>query len=258
MPNGPAHREMREDRMNKPKDYRPLLGTANAKTIKGEELGYTTGILYLAPANEAGIGNLCPMASAGCRNACLFTAGRGRMAPVRDARIEKTLFWHRNREAFLASLIFDIESLVKSCRRTGQIPAIRLNGTSDIIWEKQKFQGNTLFDLFPDIQFYDYTKIWTRFLGRLPANYHLTFSRSESNDEKVDWIISTCPDVNIAAVFSEDNFPATYKGRKVIDADLHDLRFLDHKGVICGLKAKGDGKKDKSGFVISPFINRGA
>jgi len=233
----------------KPKNYRSLLGTANAKTIKGESLGYTTGILYMAPANEAGIGNLCPMASKGCRDACLFTAGRGKQANVRDARIDKTLFWHRDREAFMLSLIYDIECLVQSCKRSGQIPAIRLNGTSDVIWEKQTFQGRTLFDLFPDVQFYDYTKIWTRFNRTLPDNYHLTFSRSESNEDKVDWIIANHPKVNIAVVFA-NKLPKKYKGRKVIDADQHDLRFLDKPGVICGLDAKGDGKKDTSGFVV--------
>lgn len=234
----------------KPKNYRPLLGYANAKTSKGESLGYRTGILYLAPANEAGIGNLCPMASKGCRDACLFTAGRGRMSNVKNARVEKTLFWHRDREAFMLSLIYDIESLVDECKRTGMIPAIRLNGTSDIIWERQKFQGNTLFDLFPDVQFYDYTKIWTRFNANLPPNYHLTFSRSESNGDKVQWLIDNHPNANVAVVFSGD-LPKKYLGRKVIDADLHDLRFLDKRGVICGLTAKGDGKKDASGFVVA-------
>jgi hypothetical protein len=236
--------------MNKPKDYRTLLGTENAKTTKGEDLGYRTGILYLAPASEAGIGNLCPMASKGCRTACLFTAGRGRMDNVKNARIDKTLFWYHNREAFFCSLIYDIECLVKSCRKSGQIPAIRLNGTSDIIWERQLFQGRNIFDMFPDVQFYDYTKIWTRFNSRLPPNYHLTFSRSEENDAKVDWIISNHSKVNVAVVFSGD-LPKKYKGRKVINADDHDLRFLDRSGVICGLKAKGDGKKDKSGFVVN-------
>ena len=149
----------------------------------------------------------------------------------------------------MLSLIYDIESLVESCKRSGQIPAIRLNGTSDIIWEKQTFQGRTLFDLFPDVQFYDYTKIWTRFNRTLPDNYHLTFSRSESNEDKVDWIIANHPKVNIAVVFA-NKLPKKYKGRKVIDADQHDLRFLDKPGVICGLDAKGDGKKDTSGFVV--------
>ena len=149
----------------------------------------------------------------------------------------------------MSDLRKSIKKIIRKAKRDGLIPAIRLNGTSDVIWEKQTFQGRTLFDLFPDVQFYDYTKIWTRFNRTLPDNYHLTFSRSESNEDKVDWIIANHPRVNVAVVFSGD-LPKKYKGRKVIDADQHDLRFLDKSGVICGLKAKGNGKKDKSGFVV--------
>lgn len=236
--------------VSKPKDYRPLLGYENAKTSKGNSLGYRTGILYLAPAKEAGIGNLCPMSSAGCRKACLFTAGRGRFENVKSARIEKTLFFYRNRKAFFDSLIYDIQSLIRYCDRHGLKPAVRLNGTSDIIWEKQKHEGKTVFELFPFVQFYDYTKIYTRFYsGLLPVNYHLTFSRSEENQDACIQLMSDHPTVNIAAVFGGREIPTWY-GREVIDADQHDLRFLDKPGVICGLKAKGDAKKDKSGFVI--------
>jgi hypothetical protein len=103
---------------------------------------------------------------------------------------------------------------------------------------------------YPNIQFYDYTPNVSRMIqflrGELPENYHLTFSRKENNQSKVELIASMGG--NIAAVF--DKLPDTYLGKKVIDGDETDLRFMDDKNVIVGLKAKGRGKKDSSGFVI--------
>jgi hypothetical protein len=236
--------------MKKPKNYRPLLSVgADAKTVKGEDAMYITGILYLAPAREAGIGNMCPMASKGCATACLFTAGRGRFTNVKKARVDKTLLFHRNRELFMECLIYDIEQLIRRAAKAGMTPCVRLNGTSDVQWERQLVDGKCIMDWFPDVQFYDYTKIWTRFSRNLPTNLHLTFSRSESNQDKVEWVIANHPHVNIAAVFA-DTLPETWCGRPVISGDEDDVRFNDPKGVIVGLKAKGQAKNDTSGFVV--------
>lgn len=231
-----------------------LLTIENAKTVKGEALGYLTGILYLAPADESvpfGGKNLCPMASEGCAKSCLFTAGRGRFEKVKTARINKTLHFVNNTDVFFSDLYKSVARIIRLAKKQDLTPAIRLNGTSDIVWEKI----STVIQDFPTVQFYDYTKIWKRALdfhnGKLPSNYHLTFSRSEENQEYVDLIL-TETQTNIAVVFPDDNFPATWKGREVISADEHDLRFLDKKGVICGLKAKGPAKKDTSGFVVFP------
>ena len=228
---------------------RLLVADGNAKTVKGRAKGYMTGIMYLAPADEAGRGTVCSMSSAGCREACLFTAGHGRFDSVRDARITKTNLWFDDRKAFMHNLILDIISVVEKAEREGLTPCIRLNGTSDIMWEKQKYKGKTLFQWFPDLQFYDYTKIWTRFSKKLPDNYHLTFSRSEENDALIAKVLRLAPDANVAVVFSGE-LPETWNGMEVINSDQDDLRFLDPKGVVCGLKAKGDAKKDKSGFVV--------
>ena len=222
----------------------------NAKTIKGQKKGFMTGILYLAPSNESGAMNTCPQASAGCRAACLYTAGRGRFNNVKDARIRKTKEFVYNREGFMLQLANDIRSLVKKAERAGMIPCVRLNGTSDIAWEDVKVEGaRNIFELFNSIQFYDYTKRVERLVSFRVSpikNYHITFSRSESNELKTNLAMSLGH--NIAVVFKD--IPERWQGWEVVSGDESDLRFLDKDNVIVGLKAKGDAKKDKIGFVV--------
>jgi hypothetical protein len=134
-------------------------------------------------------------------------------------------------------LVYLVVVLVVCLKHEGEaIPVFRLNGTTDITWEKFNiFNGKNIFEIFPDVQFYDYTKNHTRFNKVLPANYHLTFSRSETNHAKSLELLSR--GINVAMVF--DAIPATYEGYEVINADADDLRFLDSKGgVICGLRYK--------------------
>lgn len=231
----------------KPANYRPLLTVENAKTIKGEKLGYLTGILYLAPANEAGRANICAGASEGCKKVCLYTAGRGRFAEIKNARISKTHFYFDNRDAFLASLRHDIRALIARAVRLGLKPAVRVNGTSDLPWLALQMASE-----FPQVTFYDYTKL-DRAWDRTRANYHLTFSHSETNGDQCQRALAH--GVNVAVVFDTKKgqlLPETHFGARVIDGDEHDLRFLDaYQGVVIGLRAKGDAKKDCSGFVVS-------
>lgn len=230
-----------------------LLTIENAKTVKGESLGYLTGILYLAPSDESvacGGKNTCPHSSCGCRAACLYTAGRGRFQQIKDARIKKTVYLFQEREKFMNDLRLSIKRIVRLSQKRNLISAVRLNGTSDLAWEDTEIMQE-----FPSVQFYDYTKSVERCKKQLPKNYNLTFSRSESNDNLVEEIVRETK-VNVAVVFTSANLPATYLGHKVVNADNHDLRFLDGESVICGLKAKGDAKKDKSGFCVpSPAVN---
>lgn len=224
----------------------PILAhDTNAKTFKGQKQGFITGIIYLAPATESGK-NLCPHASDGCKVACLFTSGRGAMQPIRDARVKKTLRFLSDRDGFVSQLKGEIVALVKKATKKGMTPCVRLNGTSDLPWHNI----GDIMQSFPEIQFYDYTPNVNRMIqflkGELPSNYHLTFSRKENNEALCDLILSMGG--NVAMVF--DKVPKTFKGYKVIDGDESDLRFLDEKNVIVGLKAKGKGKKDTSGFVI--------
>jgi len=217
----------------------------NAKTVKGQKKGYKTAILYLAPSTQSGF-NVCPMASEGCKKACLYTAGHGAFNNVQQGRINKTRWYIQERESFMAQLKREITNHIKNCSNKGFIPCIRLNGTSDI-----SFENTGIFEEFPKVQFYDYTKIYKRALkyvnGQYPSNYHITFSLTEDNHKEAFDILWRGG--NISAVFRKD-LPETYKGYKVINADETDLRFTDDNNVICGLMAKGKAKKDYSGFVL--------
>ena len=236
-----------------------LLTTNNNKTMKGEKLGYLTYILYMSPftANSKGI-NVCSHASAGCAKSCLVGSGFGGMyINVAEGRKNKTEYFLQDRVKFLEQLDFEIGRAIR-LNDGKAIVTIRLNGTSDIRYEKFKIrEGKNIFELYPEIQFYDYTKNYLRFDSVLPTNYHLTFSRSETNDIKAMEILAK--GFNVAMVF--DKLPSTYKGYKVINGDESDLRFKDEKNVIVGLKYKkmtGKGSNNmeafNSGFAINTSV----
>ena len=218
-----------------------LLGTANAKTVKGEKKGYLTAVMYLAPFNLSGF-QVCPKASKGCAAACLNTAGRGRFDKIQNARLRKTKKFFEDKDGFMRQLIKDIRALLRKAEREDMTPCVRLNGTSDIPWERIRYEGKTLFEIFPNVQFYDYTK---RVKRDPPSNYHLTFSLSEDNDDEARQALAN--GMNVAVVFKKT--PDQFWGFDVVDGDETDLRFLDPPGVIVGFKAKGDAKNDTSGFV---------
>ena len=226
-----------------------LLTVGNPKVMKGMTQGYMTYILHLAPANLSGY-ETCPKRTAGCTAACLNTAGRGGMFKpggtntIQEARKRKTKMFFEQREEFLSILKNDIRKAIKQSEKKGLIPVFRLNGTSDIPFEKYG-----IFEEFPEVQFYDYTKILGRKVKEI-KNYHLTFSAADGNDKDVEKAIEQ--GYNVATVFGlkkTQPMPETYNGRPVFNGDDSDLRFLDPKNVIVGLYAKGRAKKDTSGFV---------
>jgi len=227
---------------------------SNAKTVKGQKYGFMTGILYMAPADISGR-NLCSMAElAGCKAACLYTAGRGAMSSVQVARIKRAKAFFENREAFMAVIVKDIQRLVKSAAKKKMIPLVRLNGTSDIRWESVPVTHNgvtyrNVMELFPNVQFYDYTKIANR--RDIPENYDLTFSYS-GRVEFSQYVKKAIESgMRIAAVFrNRADIPAKFMGMDCIDGDNSDIRHIEPKGVIVALYAKGQAKKDNSGFVI--------
>ena len=229
-----------------------LLNSGNAKTSKGEKRGFITYGLHLAPANLSGF-NVCKDASEGCAAACLNTAGRGAMTSVQKARIAKTHLFFTDKQRFLGMLWQEVEASIKSAARKNMTPCFRLNLTSDLPWEKIKMNGKSIMESFPGVQWYDYTKSPERMVryvnGEMPQNYHLTFSRSETNGALSLGFLRSGG--NVAMVF-QDSLPDTYYECEVIDGDSDDLRFLDAPGVIVGLKAKGRGKVDLSGFVLQP------
>lgn len=222
-----------------------LLSTGNPKLLKGEKKGYMSFVLHLAPADLSGY-ETCPKRTAGCSAACLNTAGRGGMFKpggtntIQEARKRKTRMFFEQRDEFLALLKKDIELGIKQAEKKGMTPCFRLNGTSDIAWEKYG-----IIEQFPNVQFYDYTKMRNRKVKHL-TNYHLTFSKADGND--MDVRLAAADGMNVAVVF--DKLPASYIGKSVVDGDDTDLRFLDPKGVVIGLKAKGRARKDTSGFVV--------
>lgn len=231
-----------------------LLNSGNAKTRKGEKLGWITYGLHLAPFNLSGK-NVCAHASAGCAAACLNTAGRGAMSNVQKSRIAKTQKFFANKNAFTWQLAKEIGNAIKLANKKGMEACFRLNLTSDLPWENIKIESNgkklSLLEMYPDVRFYDYTKSFPRMQaylkGEMPKNYHLTFSRSECNDKLVDIVLELGG--NVAAVFRNE-FPKSWKSREVVSGDETDLRFLDKKNVIVGLVEKGLAKKDETGFVI--------
>lgn len=235
----------------------------NAKTVKGDKMTeYETAIMYLAPFTNAGVGNVCPFAEkAGCTKACLYTAGRaGMFSQINEARVRKTRFYREDKTGFLATLVADIERFTRWCDKRGKLPAVRLNGTSDIAWERghpvvrngQRFPS--IMAAFPEVQFYDYTKVYTRVDKELPPNYSLTLSYSGA-----DW--SYAEQVNLRAEQGKANLAVVYRTKQLahdavawkgaVDGDQHDARFLDPQGGrIVALYAKGAAKRDTTGFVV--------
>ncbi len=240
-----------------------LLSTGNPKVLKGLKQGFNTYILHLAPAALSGY-NTCPKATHGCAAACLNTAGRGGMFKkgettnaIQKARIRKTIFFFEERAGFMEWLVKDIELAIKQSAKKDLVPVFRLNGTSDIAWEKYSVIRNgviytNIFNAFPEVQFYDYTKMLNRKVNGIP-NYQLTFSAADGNDNDVAKAVAQ--GYNVAVVFGlkkTEAMPESYLGRPVFNGDESDLRFLDPKGVVVGLYAKGKAKKDTSGFVKYP------
>ncbi len=246
---------------------------ADAKTTKSRKRGYLTGICYFAPYNLSGY-QVCPKASKGCSEACLGAhAGRVKFLPtIMDSRIAKTRLYMEDREEFMLRMVKDLVALERKALREGFEPLHRPNGSSDIPYERvaigskaaqwindnniyAKFSVNAkmnIFEAFPHIRSYDYTKRPNR--KDLPSNYSLTFSLAEDNVQ--DAVVAFCNGMNIAAVWRDElpeylvlegaNGPVHIE---VVNGDDHDARVDDPKGVCIGLIAKGDAKHDTTGFV---------
>jgi hypothetical protein len=246
------------------------------KAIKARKFNYLNGIQYMAPYDVAGVGNMCPHASAGCRALCLgLWSGQASMVKnqqsiksqgndVRASRIAKTQRFMQERAAYMLDVVRSIDNAKLMARRKRL--AIRLNGSTDIAWEGIRFNitrnakgkamavtlggpdSRNVFDHYPTIPFPDYTKNPNRFNRALPPNYFLTFSRSESNEAQALELLARGH--NVAVVFAGDK-PEIWNGYRVIDGDEHDLRHLDPRGVVVGLSPKGSkAKRDTSGFVV--------
>ncbi len=250
--------------------FNAFFSLDSAKAIKARSFGYLNAINYMAPASTAGVGNLCPHASAGCLALCLgWYSGQAGMTAdldygtnsVRASRQAKARLFMKDRAAFLEEMVQGIDRAARKAKREGLTLCVRLNGATDVSWEgvTRNVRGPdgrpyvSIFAAYPHVQFVDYTKSLKRALahasGQLPSNYHLTFSRSETNE--ADCVKVLAAGGNVAVVFAGE-MPATYLGATVVDGDEHDLRHLDPRGgVVIGLSPKGGrAKRDASGFVV--------
>lgn len=231
----------------------------NPKTAKGKELPYYAAIMHLAPADRSGY-NTCPFASIACKYACLNTAGHGGIGgewnSVQRARVRRTRYLFEHQAAFMAQLVRETEKLVRGAMKRGKTPALRLNGTSDLRWSQypcirrgQEFAN--MFAAFPEVVFYDYSKVPSVIGNNIAPNYRVTFSLSECNDAHAAKALAA--GMNVAAVLrlsDHEPMPATWSGHKVIDGTLHDYRFLDvQDACIVALRPKGRAKRDTTGFV---------
>jgi len=246
------------------------LGGVNvsAKLIKSYKVSNNmTYAIYLAPAMVSGY-NVCPNSTPECRLGCLATSGRAGMdilsgkGMVERARIKKTKLFFEHNEFFMDWLIAELKAAKAKAERKGFDFSVRLNATSDIDWQNTIHKGKNIFQIFPDVAFYDYTKNPTKFINK-DENYHLTFSYSGHNVEMCKKLLNR--GFNIATVFnvkSEKYLPKTFMGYDVINGDLTDFRPNDGKGIIIGLKWKqiankaNNDKIKESIFVVQPTDER--
>jgi hypothetical protein len=238
--------------------------STNAKTVKGEKLGYLTGVLYLAPAMLSGY-QVCAMAAvAQCEKACLNKAGLGGVyTSIQKARIAKTKRFFEDRDNFMLDIVKSIRGLIKLSRKQRRVKGrfakayqvlVRLNGTSDIRWELipvtiDGIEYANLMEAFPDIQFYDYTKIANR--KGIPSNYDLTFSYSGVKAYLPQVAKAQKALMRIAVVFRHvESIPKSFIGMKCIGGDNSDVRHIERQNVVVALYAKGPAKHDQTGFVV--------
>lgn len=224
--------------------YRLLSVSADSKTPKGEAFGWLTGALYLAPYDLSGR-NVCSASTPECRDLCIYHQGRAAVfQTIPAARLRRTAQYWEDRSGFLRDLDHDLRMLRRAAGRMRKRACVRLNATSDLDWSE-------VITANPDLTFYDYSKrpnVIRRFsAGRLPPNYDVTFSRSETNAWHVGRALAA--GLRVAVVFRKD-LPRRWSGYPVVNGDRHDLRFLDPGGVVVGLRAKGTARKSRSGFVV--------
>lgn len=227
-----------------------------------EVLDIETYCMYLAPSTLSGY-NVCPMATKECIEGCLNTSGRMKMNTsyniITKARMAKTKMLFEHRDIFMQMLVREIALKANHFKKLGKKFAVRLNGTSDLnpTYYFKDSTGKNILDYFPDVQFYDYTKVSKHIeIAKKYANYDLTFSYTGMNWDSCKYALEN--GVRVAVVFNSKELPKFYKGIEVINGDLYDYRPIDPKKCIVGLKWKSIRDKQsnervsKSVFVVQP------
>lgn len=235
--------------------FRQFFSIDSAKAIKAQKYGYLNAINYMAPHKSGGVGNLCPHASPACIDLCLGpNSGRGVMNSVKISRAAKAFMFMKDRKAFMAEMVAAIDRAIVTARNKGLTLVARPNGSSDVPWEAiaANEARESIFALYPTVQFVDYTKNKYRALkharGQMPANYHLTFSRSEENEADCLEVLEAGGQVAVVSALPR---PVTWNGYATVDGDEHDLRHLNPRGAVVWLSPKGaKAKKDMRGFVL--------
>jgi len=237
--------------------------STSPKLIKSMTRNVITYGLYLAPYNLSGY-NVCPE-SCNCSVHCLHGSGRNKIelltnregGSIQNSRIKKTKFFFEDRSSFMHLLIHEINKEAKKAKKNGMQLAVRLNCTSDISLKEFALDGKNILQIFPDLQFYDYTKVPSNvFLSHGYDNYDLTFSFDGNNWEQCKYFLGK--GIRVAVVF-EDSLPEQFRGYPVINANDDDARFLDGGGLICGLTYKKVANDYVNGRFQRPdstFINR--
>ena len=259
-----------------------MFSIDSPKAIKAAQFNYLNAINYMAPHKSGdGVTNLCSHASPACILLCLGReSGQAAMVShatgtnaVRQSRERKARYFMTERNAYCVEFMIHVARSIRTAKRKHMKLAVRPNGATDIAYEGvrvfvspelatylSKISGeqitpglHTIFSAFPMVQYVDYTKNHLRFNRQLPANYSLTFSRSENNEAQALDLLAR--GFNVAVIFA-GNMPLMWNGYHVVDGDQHDLRHLDPHGVVIGLSPKGNKAKREGvalGFVVPPI-----
>ena len=214
---------------------------ANAKLLKS--VGWYNAGISLAQASLSGV-NMCSASTAQCREACLGGTGRSEFTPsIVKSRIGRTKLYSSDIRSFWSVLLPELHKVDRKAKRLGIPVAFRPNILSDQAWH---IKLPEMFEEFPHWQFYGYTKVKSyvsaAIQGKLPKNYHLTYSWSER--ARLDYVATLLDNgINVAVPFYDRNslrpkIPMRWNGWNVIDGDVSDLRFNDPTGVIVGLSVK--------------------
>tara|TARA_R100001463_G_scaffold13_1_gene32 strand:- start:931 stop:1722 length:792 start_codon:yes stop_codon:yes gene_type:complete len=229
---------------------------SNFKISKNLKENYNTYSLNFAHSDISGF-NVCAMANrlsknennskkSNCSSDCVGYNGNAQIyRAVMESRIKKTLSYFLDKQSFLNQLVYEVEKAIIQSNKKGLKPSFRLNAYSDIQFEKDIIKDNkNIFQLFPDVKFYDYSKLINR---KTPKNYQLTYSHH--NPDFKDTIIALNKGLNVAIVFEKlpKQIKINNKIYSVLDGDKTDLRIdeTDKQGNNCiiGLKFKKGNKK---------------